>query len=253
MKRKKKTATNKLKMPLQRIIEARHHDPFEVLGRHIQGKNVLVRAFLPHADEVEIVEIEQPMERIPDTDFFEWRGDLDSLPEHYQISWVTDSGERLSHFDPYCYGPQLEQFDLHLFREGNHWHAYRFLGAHYHMVESHPGILFAVWAPNAARVSVVGDFNRWDGRVNQMRSRGVAGVWELFIPDLAAGVVYKYELRSRETGDVFLKAQAFGRLRAVVDAVVTFGEKLDQTIVAEAHGRDSSELSLGRSSSRVRW
>ena len=209
MKRKKKTQPSTLKAPLQRIVDARHHDPFEVLGRHIQGKKVMVRAFLPHAEQVEIVDIEQPMERLPGTDFFEWRGDLDSLPEHYQISWIADSGERISHYDPYCYGPQLEQFDLHLFREGNHWHAYRFLGAHPHTVEGHTGILFAVWAPNAARVSVVGDFNRWDGRVNQMRSRGVAGVWEIFIPGLETGCNYKFEILDQQ-GHVHLKSDPYG-------------------------------------------
>ncbi len=209
MKRKKKTQSSTLKAPLQRIIQARHHDPFEVLGRHVQGKKVLVRTFLPRADQVEIVEIKQAMERIPGTDFFEWMGDLELLPEHYQISWISDSGERHTYYDPYCYGPQLEQFDLHLFSQGNHWHAYRFLGAHSHTVDGHNGILFAVWAPNAARASVVGDFNHWDGRVNPMRTRGAAGVWEIFIPGIEPGNNYKFEILDQK-GHVHLKTDPYG-------------------------------------------
>jgi len=209
MKTKQKVKPNELKGPLQRILQANHHDPFEVLGRHIQGKKVLIRTFMPHASEVEIVEINQPMERIPGSDFFEWRGDLDSLPAHYRISWITDSGERVSRFDPYCFGPQLEHYDMHLFQQGNHWHAYRFLGAHCNVVDGHAGTLFAVWAPNARRVSVVGDFNRWDGRVNPMRSRGEAGVWELYIPGLEAGNHYKYEILSQQ-GNVLLKGDPYG-------------------------------------------
>ena len=99
-----------------------------------------------------------------------------------------DQGQR-EHIarDPYTFGPQLGDLDLHLFGEGRHRHAYRFLGAHEHEVEGVGGVLFAVWAPNAERVSVVGDFNRWDGRQHPMRLRGGSGVWELFIPDLEAG------------------------------------------------------------------
>ncbi len=209
MKGNKTNASNELKMPLQRIRYGRHHDPFEVLGRHIQDNKVLVRAFLPHADQVKIVEIEQPMERIPGSDFFEWTGDQEKLPAQYQISYITDFGDQITRYDPYCFGPQLEQFDMHLFGEGNHWHAYRFLGAHHHTVDGHVGILFAVWAPNAARVSVVGDFNRWDGRVNPMRSRGESGLWELFIPGLEDGCNYKYEILSQQE-HVLLKSDPYG-------------------------------------------
>ncbi len=209
MKSNKKPNSNALSKPLQRILHASHHDPFEVLGRHVQGKQVMVRAFLPHADQVEIIEIEQPMERVLGSGFFECRGDLKSIPAHYHISYVNESGKRLSRVDPYCFGPQLQQFDMHLFKEGNHWHAYRFLGAHFHAASGHTGTLFAVWAPNAKRVSVVGDFNRWDGRVHPMRSRGETGIWELFIPGVEAGCNYKYEILSQQ-GNILLKGDPYG-------------------------------------------
>ena len=99
--------------------------------------------------------------------------------------------------DPYAFPPQLADFDLHLFGEGRHWHAYRFLGSHIREVDGVAGVQFAVWAPNATRVSVVGDFNDWDGRAHPMRVRGGTGVWELFIPAITAGGYYKYEIRDQ--------------------------------------------------------
>ncbi len=169
----------------------------------------MVRVFLPHADQVVIVETDQPMERIPGSDFFEWHGASDSIPTHYSISWINESGERQSRVDPYCFAPQLQQFDMHLFKEGNHWHAYRFLGAHFYATEGYTGTLFAVWAPNAKRVSVVGDFNRWDGRIHPMRSRGETGIWELFLPGVESGSNYKFEILSMH-GNILLKTDPYG-------------------------------------------
>jgi 1,4-alpha-glucan branching enzyme len=209
--------------PLQRIQEARHHDPFEVLGRHAAGDKVLVRAFLPHASEVRIEDNGEQLTRVPHSDFFEWRGDADLLPETYRLSWSDDSGATRSRHDPYCFPPQLDDFDLHLFREGNHWHAYRLLGAHSHIIDGIQGTLFSVWAPNAQRVSIAGDFNDWDGRVHPMRSRGVSGIWELFLPEIAPGSLYKFELRTK-AGDVVLKTDPYGnqfQLRPETACVVT--------------------------------
>jgi len=196
---------------LRRIAEARHHDPFEVLGRHQEDGAVVVRANIPNCIDVTIAEGMLPMERIPNTDIFEWRGDADGLPTHYRFIW-RDAGhhEHIAH-DPYTYPPQLSEFDLHLFAEGKHWHAYRFLGANEHEVAGVAGALFAVWAPNAERVSVVGDFNRWDGRSHPMRVRPGYGVWELFIPDLSPGVLYKFEIRNRQSGKLYLKSDPYGR------------------------------------------
>jgi 1,4-alpha-glucan branching enzyme len=196
---------------LRKIAEARHHDPFTVLGRHIKGREGIIRVFNPHAGEVSIAEGGLPLERVADTDFFEWRGGADETPERYRLIWRDhDHREHIAH-DPYCFPPQIPDFDLHLFSEGKHWHAYRVMGAHVHEVDGIAGIRFAVWAPNAARVSVVGDFNRWDGRSHPMRVRPGSGVWELFVPDLAPGSYYKFEIRNRDSGQVFLKSDPYGR------------------------------------------
>lgn len=201
----------KINTDLRKIVEARHHDPFSVLGRHTDGKQTLVRAQFHDCIQATIAEGNLPMERVPGTDIFEWRGDADQLPERYRFIW-RDSGhhEHIIH-DPYCFPAQLSDFDLHLFGEGKHWHAYRFLGAHPKVVDGVGGVLFAVWAPNAERVSVVGEFNRWDGRIYPMRVRGDSGVWEIFIPDIEPGALYKFEVRNRNNGNILLKSDPYGK------------------------------------------
>ena len=195
---------------VQRILEARHHDPFSVLGPQKKGAKLTLRAYIPEAAEVEIADGPWPMQATDTAGLFEWTGKSSQLPEHYRLIWRDYEGrEHIAH-DPYAFAPQLSDYDLHLFGEGKHWHAYKFLGAHVHRVGKVSGILFAVWAPNAERVSVVGDFNRWDGRRHPMRVHG-GGVWELFIPDLAPGVLYKYEIRNRQSGSVFVKADPYGQ------------------------------------------
>jgi len=211
----------KLDPDLQKIAEGRHHDPFAVLGRHSDGKGVVVRVFIPHAEQVTLAEGGLPLARIEGSDFFEWRGPAGQVPECYRLIWQDDRHrEHIAH-DPYCYPPQLADFDLHLFGEGRHYHAHRLLGARVHEVDGVAGVLFAVWAPNAERVSVVGDFNRWDGRCHPMRVRGV-GVWELFVPDLAPGALYKFEVRD-PAGYIHLKTDPYGRrfeLRPATAAIV---------------------------------
>jgi 1,4-alpha-glucan branching enzyme len=202
---------NTLAPELRKIVEARHHDPFSVLGRHEQQDGMVVRAFLPGVLEVGIAEGELTMERVPGTDLFEWRGGADSVPPSYRLIWRDSEHRDHIRHDPYSFPPQLTDFDLHLFNEGKHRHAYRFMGAHPHEAEGVGGILFAVWAPNAERVSVVGDFNRWDGRAHPMRVRGSSGVWELFIPDLPTGTLYKFEIRNRHSGEILLKTDPYGQ------------------------------------------
>jgi len=200
----------RLDADLQRVIEARHHDPFSVLGRHMADGETRVRAYIPYASEVTVADGELPMERIGDSDVFEWRGPSGELPAHYRLIWRDlDHREHIAH-DPYSFPAQIGDYDLHLFAEGRHWHAQRFLGARPHEVEGVAGVLFGVWAPGAERVSVVGSFNHWDGRRHPMRVRGGSGVWELFVPDLEPGALYKFEIRNRDTGAVFLKADPYG-------------------------------------------
>ncbi|MEW8013227.1 MAG: 1,4-alpha-glucan branching protein GlgB [Candidatus Sedimenticola endophacoides] len=200
---------SKLDTPLRRIVEATHHDPFEVLGRHVGRERVTVRAFLPRAEQAHIVGPELPLERIPGTDLFECSGSAEQIPERYQIAWSDHFGHAATHYDPYCFPPQIDDFDLQLFGQGTHWHAYRFLGAHPRRIGGIDGVLFAVWAPNAQRVSVIGDFNHWDGRAHPMRSRGGSGVWELFIPAVTAGSMYRFELRAQD-GRVLIKNDPYG-------------------------------------------
>ena len=195
----------------QRISDARHHDPFAVLGRHPDGSDVVVRAFIPLATEVRIAEGGLPLSRLPGSDHFEWRGDGHALPAHYSLIWRDQQRREHIARDPYTFAPQIGDLDLHLFGEGRHRHACNFLGAHEHEVDGVTGVLFAVWAPNAERASVVGDFNNWDGRRHPMRVRGGSGVWELFIPDLSPSHIYKYEIRNRHSGNVLLKADPYGQ------------------------------------------
>ncbi len=200
---------NHLEAELLRISEARHHDPFSVLGSHAEGEGVIVRAYIPNAEEVRIAEGNLPMNRLSGSDHFEWRGA--SIPLHYSLIWRDQFHREHIARDPYTFPPQLGDLDLHLFGEGRHRHACNVLGAREHEAEGVAGILFAVWAPNAERVSVVGDFNGWDGRRHPMRVRGGSGIWELFIPDLGPGHVYKYEIRNRHSGQILLKADPYAR------------------------------------------
>ncbi len=206
----KKAQPAALDEPLRRVVEARHHDPFQVLGRHQRDDDLLVRVLLPDARDARLPDQDIVLERIEGTDFFEWRGPATRVPSHYRVTWTEASGQTRTRHDPYSFPPQVGDLDLHLLGQGKHWHAYRFLGAHVREVEGVTGACFAVWAPNAERVSVVGDFNRWDGRSHAMRNRGESGVWELFIPDIGPGDHYKFELRGRH-GDVFLKADPYAR------------------------------------------
>jgi len=204
-------SSNGLDSELQKITEARHHDPFAVLGKHRSRHQEAIRAYFPYATEVIVAEGERPMKPVADTGIFQWSGDIGAVPEHYRlIWWDVNHREHITH-DPYTFAPQVPDFDLHLFGEGKHWHAYRFLGSHEHEINGIAGILFAVWAPNAERVSVVGDFNRWDGRCHPMRVRGGSGVWELFVPDIASGMLYKYEIRNRNSGELVLKSDPYAQ------------------------------------------
>jgi 1,4-alpha-glucan branching enzyme len=207
----KNTITTSIPDEIQKILSARHHDPFAFLGRHVRGDEEIVRAHIPGAGRVSLAAPDLPLARLYGTDLFEWRGKKGTLPERYRLVWTGNDGAAHTAYDPYCFPPQLSDFDLYLFGEGKHQHAYRFLGAHAHVADDIQGTLFAVWAPNAERVSVVGDFNAWDGRRHPMRGRGGSGLWELFIPGITTGALYKFEIRNRDSGGILLKTDPYGR------------------------------------------
>jgi 1,4-alpha-glucan branching enzyme len=196
------------------LVEARNRDPFAVLGPHRDGRDVVIRAFQPSARSIELRlratgEL-RAMTRCDPAGLYELRvrDTPDDVPD-YRLR-VTFPGDHVNEIDdPYRYGRVLTDFDLHLFGEGTQRRAYEKLGAHRIRVGSTMGVHFAVWAPNADRVSVIGDFNAWDGRVHPMRMLVDSGVWELFVPDLADGEKYKFEVRAR-TGDVLKKTDPYG-------------------------------------------
>ena len=193
-----------------KISEATHHDPFSILGRHIKNKQTKVKVYLPYAETVSITGYGE-LQRMAGTDFFECPLKSSKALKHYELHGVDKDGHRFKFYDPYDFPSQLPEFDQHLFSEGKHWHIYRKLGAHSHKVDGISGIYFAVWAPNAQRVSVIGDFNRWDGRCNPMRSLGDCGIWEIFIPNLNAVCLYKFEILNAETKEIMTKVDPYGQ------------------------------------------
>jgi 1,4-alpha-glucan branching enzyme len=193
------------KSPNHQIIQS---DPFGFLGPHpLPGGGFVVRAIHPAARSVEI---RLPGDRIvPMTadgaGVFEARVDDAS---DYRLRITYHSGHVLEVDDPYRYGRVLTDFDLHLLAEGTHHRAFEKLGSHRISVGTTTGVHFAVWAPNAAGVSLIGDFNGWDGRVNPMRLLVPSGVWEIFIPDLHDGEHYKFEIRAK-SGELLRKSDPF--------------------------------------------
>ena len=206
---------------VESILRAEHADPFHVLGPHaveVAGeKRLAIRAFLPHASEVAVVfddgRAPCPAACIHPDGFFEAViPDVDSsrlTPVFYRFRVHHADGSSREIHDAYAFPPLLTDFDLHLIGEGTHYQKYEKLGAHLREVAGVRGVHFGVWAPNAPRVSVVGDFNQWDGRVHPMRHRGGSGVWELFIPGLHEGMVYKFEIRPNVGALPFLKADPY--------------------------------------------
>lgn len=175
------------------IIEGRHSDPFHYLGRHEDNSRTVVRAFLPGASKVDVIDehgASAPLAPIHDAGLFE--GAMPNGAKTYRLR--AQFGDTVADFDdPYRFPPVLSDFDLYLLGEGTHQRLYDILGAHPMTLEGVPGVAFVVLAPNARRVSVVGDFNFWDARRHPMRVRG-NGFWELFVPHAGAGDHYKFDI-----------------------------------------------------------
>ena len=188
---------------------AEHGDPFRFLGPHVEerdgSRRMVVRTVQPGAAAVSLIlrdDTVVPAERIDPIGIFEAVLPRTATqqrlgPGDYKLRVDWGPGGIVETADPYAFGPVLTDFDLHLFAEGTHYDSFEKLGAHVRDVESVLGVHFAVWAPNAwLRVSVVGNFNRWDGRTHPMRALGSTGVWEIFLPKLSDGEIYKFEVRS---------------------------------------------------------
>jgi len=212
------------------LLAARHPDPFAVLGLHADGEGRLwLRALLPGADAVEVLDAasgrcvatleERAVGDLSHTGFFEA-----AIPRRrnrfgyrLKIRWHaaarSDGGGDGTgiHADAFAFGPQLDEADLLAFRDGSEARPQRFLGAHPCTVDGIDGVRFALWAPNARRASVIGDFNAWDGRRHPMRLRHTAGVWEIFVPHVRPGDLYKFELTGPDGHLLPAKADPYAR------------------------------------------
>jgi 1,4-alpha-glucan branching enzyme len=201
---------------IEDLVTGRHSDPFGLLGPHLNDRGaIVVRVFQPAAREVHLrvllpSAMDLPMERRHPNGLFEAElpGVSSTQGLDYQVVVHFASGVTVERRDPYQFGRVLSDFDLHLFGEGTHLEIYRKLGAHIVQIGAARGVHFAVWAPSAQRVSVVGDFNGWDGRVHPMRLLVPSGVWEIFIPDLESGERYKFEVRTG-AGHILEKSDPF--------------------------------------------
>jgi len=203
---------------MERLLKAEFSDPYELLGPHpttLDGKHACsVRVFAPGAQSAQILRdvpgsMPLMMNRVHEEGLFEaiLPVPIGTLP--YRIHLTDSSGASTVRHDPYAFAPLISDYDLHLFSEGTLFKAYNTLGAHLTTLNGVAGVHFTIWAPNAMRVSVVGEFNHWDGRCHQMMGRGSTGLWELFIPDIPEGTLYKYEIRSRQVDLPFTKADPY--------------------------------------------
>jgi len=219
------------KSAITALLEGRHADPFSLLGVHAGPEGSFARALLPGAEQVEAFSLSgEPLgtlRRVDDRGLFEGRLDGPPGPVRYHC---RAGGHRWQLTDPYSFGPVLGPTDDFLFAQGTHFRLFEKLGAHMIEHEGATGTHFAVWAPNAQRVSLVGDFNDWDPRRHPMRHRKDIGVWEIFLPDIGAGHVYKYQITGPDGVVQPLKADPFAfasELRPLTASVIAAPAKPD--------------------------
>ncbi len=195
------------------VINGCHDNVFAVLGQHRDkgSKNIFIRAFLPFTKSVEVLDENGKklgkMEKLDERGFYQMEfGAVSDFKYRFLVTY--DDGHKQEQEDPYSFMPTLGDIDEYLFAEGTHHKIYDVLGAHIKEMDGVKGVAFAVWAPNAKRVSVVGDFNAWDGRRHVMRKHPSCGIWDIFIPRLEQGAVYKYEIKTSQDY-ILLKADPF--------------------------------------------
>ncbi|MGC8765681.1 MAG: 1,4-alpha-glucan branching protein GlgB [Brevinematia bacterium] len=205
----------KAKLPenfLRQILNAECHDPHHFLGMHNEEGLIVVRVFNPQAIEVFVYNEKSgkdtKMEKVHNDGLFEliFKDERDFFT--YKLKIRYESSTHITK-DPYSFLPTITDYDLYLFNEGNHFEIHNKLGAHLLRIGDTSGVSFSVWAPNARSVSVVGDFNNWDRRRHQMRVLGSSGVWEIFIPDLVEGDIYKFSVK-QSTGRIVEKTDPYG-------------------------------------------
>jgi 1,4-alpha-glucan branching enzyme len=200
---------------LDRLIAGTHWDPRSILGPHattVDGNSYLaIRAWLPDVKGADVASDSTlwRMTRLHEAGLFEALLPVTAPVPSYRLRITRQDGIVTEVHDPYAFPPLLTEFELHLFAEGTLYRAYNSFGAHIRTVQGVPGVHFVLWAPNATRVSVIGDFNGWNGLCHPMASRGSTGLWELFMPDLPEGTLYKYEIRSREHNVLLRKADPY--------------------------------------------
>jgi 1,4-alpha-glucan branching enzyme len=199
------------------LIGLKHQFPHDLLGMHPlgDGSGVVVRVLIPDATKVNVVPVHEkdqpsfPLKRIHSSGLFEGQTTLANRVYAYDLNVTRADGQTTSTRDPYSFLPTLGEMDLYLFGQGNEKRIFEKLGAHLRVIDGVAGTSFAVWAPNAQRVSVVGDFNQWNGRAHAMRLLGATGIWEIFIPNIGEGTLYKFEVRDCR-GQIRLKTDPFG-------------------------------------------
>ena len=205
------------RVEVDRLLRGDHENPHSILGAHPAARGtrsgVIVRALIPGAVRVDCVLDDNTV--FPLAREAEGLADLygaflqgAALPQHYRLRFHYTGGAVWERRDPYRFMPTLGDVDLHLFNEGTHHEIWQKLGAHMRTIEGIAGVSFAVWAPNARRVSVVGDFCNWDGRIFPMRIMGSSGVWEIFIPEVGIEALYMFEILTRE-GAIRVKTDPF--------------------------------------------
>lgn len=197
----------------QLILNAQHHDPFSFLGLHADtndNNHFVIRTFQPYASEVHVKtgDTWAKLEKTDKNGLFEYTSEV--RLETPCLLKIEAGGNTYETYDPYTFSSSLTQDELYLFGEGRLKQAYKTLGAQSITQHNVTGVRFAVWAPNAERVSVVGSFNNWDGRVHSMRAHGSSGVWDIFIPNITTHDTYKFEIRNRHTGNILAKTDPYG-------------------------------------------
>lgn len=198
---------------LKALANGRHGAPFQILGKHkIDDKHFVIRAMRPTAKSMAVIDTftgeRYPMEKLAAEGIFEVKISATAdFNYHYEVIQFDD--HTYTYIDPYIFPPRISDYDRYLFGEGRLLYAYQTLGAHVEENDGVKGVRFAVWAPNAERVSVVGDFNRWDERMHPMQMHTGSGIWELFIPGLVEGDLYRYEILSHNKGMRAMKSDPY--------------------------------------------